>query len=586
MPDIDNKDLQAILDINRKISSIKDVKSILQDISNYAASLLNAEGASILLMDKISGGLKFVVAFGENSEDLYNIVVPKGKGIAGLVAETGQYIIVNDTSKDDRFYHGVDDVTEMETRCLLAVPLMHNDKAIGVIEVVNAENPDGFQESDIKIISQFAIQAAIAISNALLYKELQDSANELEYLFQISNLSSHTYERRELFDKIVILLANAFISNRISIMFINEESGELYIESSVGIPEEILPTINNSLKNEKISSLVASSGKVMFANDMEENGIGKNKRFRYDKPSFISVPIRSKNIPIGVINISEPQAGMTYNDSMVQTLQTIANQVGTAYEANRSYKERIEHEKITKELEIMRLLQQALLISKFKEYPNLTVFAKMKAARIVGGDFYDLFDLAPNKLGFVIGDVSGKGLPASLFMAISRSVIKAYSYYIDEPAKLLEYANKIIQDDSRVGMFVTIFYGVLNMETGVVEYSNAGHNQQVVYKIATGEFISLSSKGIPLGVMTEEKFTTNKIQLDSGDVLVTYTDGIVEAVNEEGEEFGDARLRSVIRSYAVNNSATMVNAIMREVEEFAGDVAQWDDMTVLSFKLS
>lgn len=586
MPDIDNKDLQAILDINRKISSIKDVKSILQDISNYAASLLNAEGASILLMDKISGGLKFVVAFGENSEDLYNIVVPKGKGIAGLVAETGQYIIVNDTSKDDRFYHGVDDVTEMETRCLLAVPLMHNDKAIGVIEVVNAENPDGFQESDIKIISQFAIQAAIAISNALLYKELQDSANELEYLFQISNLSSNTYERRELFDKIVILLANAFISNRISIMFINEESGELYIESSVGIPEEVLPTINNSLRKEKISSLVASSGKVMFANDMEENGIGKNKRFRYDKPSFISVPIRSKNIPIGVINISEPQAGMTYNDSMVQTLQTIANQVGTAYEANRSYKERIEHEKITKELEIMRLLQQALLISKFKEYPNLTVFAKMKAARIVGGDFYDLFDLAPNKLGFVIGDVSGKGLPASLFMAISRSVIKAYSYYIDEPAKLLEYANKIIQDDSRVGMFVTIFYGVLDMETGVVEYSNAGHNQQVVYKIATGEFISLSSKGIPLGVMTEEKFTTNKIQLDSGDVLVTYTDGIVEAVNEEGEEFGDARLRSVIRSYAVNNSATMVNAIMREVEEFAGDVAQWDDMTVLSFKLS
>jgi serine phosphatase RsbU (regulator of sigma subunit)/putative methionine-R-sulfoxide reductase with GAF domain len=586
MSDIDIKDLQAILDINGKINNIRDTNSILQDISNYAASLIRAEGASILLVDKSTGELYFEVAFGENAEALYKMRIPKGMGIAGSVAQTGNHIIVNDTSKDDRFYDGIDEVTKIKTRSLLAFPLTHNDQIIGVIELVNAENPKGFLESDVSLISQFAVQAGIAISNAFLYKEIQEKANELEYLFEISNLTNTIYERKRLFDKIVVLLSNAFMSDRISIMFVNEKTGVLVIESAIGIPEEVIEKINNSLIEDRISSMVASSGKLLYSNDIVASGLGRNKRLRYNKSSFISVPVKVKNIPIGVINVSEPRAGVVYSSSMIKTLQTIANQVGSAYESNRNYLERIEHEKIAKELDIMRMLQNALLISKFDDYKNMTVYAKMKPAKIVGGDFYDVYNISPGKVGFVIGDVSGKGLPASLFMAISRSVVKAYSYYVEDPSDLLKYANTIIQDDSRVGMFVTIFYGLLDLETGLFRYSNAGHNQQMIYRPSTKEFFPLSSRGIPLGVMTTEKYETSEISVQSGDVFITYTDGIVEAVNEEGEEFGVQRLKDVIRNYASTNSATLVNAVMRAVDEWAGSVPQWDDMTVLSFKRS
>ncbi len=586
MIQVEQKDLKAILDINQKINSLTDVKSILEDISAYAGSLLGAEGASILLVDRQTGDLHFEVAFGENAESLYNLTVPKGKGIAGTVALTGKHIIVNDTQRDERFYKGIDAKTNLTTRSLLAVPLIHGENIVGVLEVINASDAGGFSTDHVSIITQFAEQAAIAISNALLYRELQDKANELEYLFQISNLTNMTREKKRLFDQIVQLLSNAFSSERVSIMFVDEEHGTLFIESAMGIPDEVISKVAIRLSEDRISSAVASSGKPIFSNDISDTGFGRNKALRYRKAAFISVPIKSKNIPIGVLNISEPKAGVYYNAAMLKTLQTIANQVANAYESNRSYLEHIEHEKIKKELDIMRMLQQALLISNFKDYPHISVFATMIPAKIVGGDFYDLFELAQNKLAFVIGDVSGKSLPASLFMAISRSVVKAYSFQIEEPHKLLEAANLIMVDDSRVGMFVTMFYGVIDLETGIVRYSNAGHNLQFLYRIRSGEFVPLTSRGIPLGISGEEYYETNEVNMESGDIVICFTDGVLEAVNEEGEEFGMQRIKAVIEEYASGNSSTLVKALTREVNAWANNVPQWDDMTVLAIKIA
>lgn len=577
-------DLQAILDINRKINSIEDVKSILQDISHYAGILLNAEGASILLVDQQTGNLHFEVAFGESADALYDMVVPKGKGLAGYVAETKQYIIVNDAEKDKRFYSDIDKKTNLKTKNLMAMPLIHKEQTIGVIEVINPKRGI-FTEDDVVLLTQFAEQAATAIANALLYREIHDKANELEYLFNISNLTNQIYDMKDLFSEIVVLLSSAFNSARVSIMLINEQTGKLYVESSLGIEPDIIAKIENSINVEKISSKVVNLGMVIFANDIEKAGIGRNKKLRYSRPSFLSVPIRSKNMPIGVINISEPRSGTRYTQEMTRTLQTIANQVGHAYESIKSYIERIEHEKIRKEVDIMKMLQNALLINDFSDYKNVSVFAKMKPADIVGGDFYDIYKFSPFKIGFVIGDVSGKGLPASLYMAVSRSVIKAYAFQMDNPEKLLAAANNVLVDDSRVGMFVTMFYGLLDLEKGILEYANAGHNQQYVYKIRKGDFIPLASRGIPLGISGSEAYQTSQIALDSGDIIFAFTDGVTDAVNQKGEDFGLQRLHKVVKDYSAMSAPTLVNSIIREVEAWSSGTSQWDDITIVVFKI-
>jgi serine phosphatase RsbU (regulator of sigma subunit)/putative methionine-R-sulfoxide reductase with GAF domain len=581
---LDINDLKAILDINSKINSIDDVTTVLRDISHYAGILLNAEGASILLVDPENGNLHFEVVYGENADALYDMVVPKGKGIAGYVADKMESVIVNDTAKDPRWYKDVDDVTKLSTKTLLAVPLVHQGASIGVIEVINARS-GSFTQDDVTLINHFAQQAAIAISNSLMYRELNDRANELEILYQISNLTNLTYDRKELFDRIVQLLSKAFHSERVSIMFVDEMTGSLYVESALGISDEIAREIQNELNSNRISSRVLHLGKVIFANDIEREGIGRNKRFRYTRGGFISVPVKVKNIPIGVINLSEPTEEVHYSTEIIKILQTIANQVGHTYEGILSYQEKIEHEKIRKEVDIMRTLQNALLISDFRDYRNVSIFARMKPAEIVGGDFYDIYKFTPSRLGFVIGDVSGKGLPASLFMAVSRSVIKAYAFQTKDPHKILEYANTILVDDSRVGMFVTVFFGVIDTEKGILEYSNGGHNLQYLYRPRTDEFLPLVSRGIPLGISQVETYETNSVAVESGDVIITFTDGLLEANNKEGEEFGIQRIHKVVRENAALNAATLVNALYRESDKWSEDTAQWDDITIVGIKV-
>ncbi len=576
-------DFQAILDINQKINSIKDVKSILKDISHYACVLLNSEGASILLRDPQTGNLHFEVAFGESSDTLNDVIVPKGKGIAGYVAEKQEPVVVDDVEKDERFYSGVDNVTKLKTRSLIAMPLVNNGKTIGVIEVINPLKGK-FSEDDVFILKQFAEQAAIAISNALLYKKLKDRAREIEYLYQISNLTNSLCTKNELFERILKLITKVFSSERVSIMLINEETGKLYIEAAVGIPKEVIDKTENVIYVEKISNLVLNEGKAIYSNDIEKQGISKNKKFRYKSRSFISAPIKVQNIPIGVINVSEPKKNIRYTEEMAKLLQTIANQVGQAYQAILSYQERIENEKLKKEIEIMKMIQNALLLTNFKDYQNISVFAKMKSAEVVSGDFYDVYKISPSKLGIVIGDVSGKGLPASLYMAVSRSVIKSYAHHILNPGEMLKMANEILVDDSRVGMFVTLFYGIVDLETSTFMYSNAGHNLQYIYKFSQDELIPLKSKGIPLGINRKENYETIEIKLESQDIIVCLTDGIVDAMNISGEVFGLERVKGILKKYAVTNSNTIVNAIFREVEEWSKNTPQWDDMTILVVK--
>ncbi|URA09838.1 SpoIIE family protein phosphatase [Thermospira aquatica] len=578
------QDLEAILDISQKINSLARPKDILQDIALYATKLLNAEGASVLLVDQETGDLHFEVAFGLSFDKLLSIVVPRGKGIAGQVAQTKTYRIVNDTSQEKDFYSGVDRLTQTQTRNLVAVPLLRNDIVIGVLEVVNARD-GGFDEEDVLLLQSFANQAAIAIWNSFLYQEIKDRAKEMEYLYRISNLTTSSFNQREVFDQIVSLIQEVFESERVSIMFHDEKKNALILFAGTGMDKDLTEKIQIPLDSDRISAMVMKKNRAFFTNNIEQQGI-KNKRLRYQKGAFMAVPIRSKNIPIGVLSVSEPHENVSYSIEKVKLLQTIASQVGYTYEALNIYQERIEHEKLRKEIDILRMLQNALLIKDFTHFSKLSLGAQMIPAEVVGGDFYDVFELDKNHIGFVIGDVSGKGLPASLFMAVSRSVLKAYAYQLQEPDKVLEKANNILYDDSRVGMFVTVFYGVLNLETSELRYANAGHNMQYVYRGQTNQIHLLTGKGIPLGIQPKTEYESQSIMLNPYDLVFLVTDGVIEANNANGVEFGFQNLKKVVETYGNMSASAFVQALIREVEKWSEGVLPWDDITVLAFKLA
>jgi phosphoserine phosphatase RsbU/P len=212
---------------------------------------------------------------------------------------------------------------------------------------------------------------------------------------------------------------------------------------------------------------------------------------------------------------------------------------------------------------------------------KVALHATMRPAREIGGDFYDYFPIGEDRLGVVIGDVSGKGVPASLFMAMTRTIIRLVARQDDDLAAGIGRANALLSADNDSAMFVTLIYGVLDIASGAFTYCNCGHNPPLVVR-TNGRIERLTLTGLPLGVMPDADYATRKIVLGPGDRLVLYTDGVTEASTEDGAEFGEARLEAAVDTLREALPIAMVDGIVERVDAFAAGAPQADDITCLA----
>jgi phosphoserine phosphatase RsbU/P len=250
----------------------------------------------------------------------------------------------------------------------------------------------------------------------------------------------------------------------------------------------------------------------------------------------------------------------------------------------------VEHDQlisIRQDLNTARTIQQSLLPKVFPPFPDRTefdIFASMNAAKDVGGDFYDFFFIDKDRLGVVIADVSGKGVPAALFMAISRTLIKATAMKGMPASECVEYANNLLCRESIDCMFVTAFYGILNTKTGEFEYANGGHNPPyIVQNDGTLKKVEMTG-GLALALMDEYKFKSKTVTLQPGDTLYLYTDGVTEAMSVSGEQFTEKRLEdSLIKTHGepVEKLCRLIEA---DVAVHAVNAVQSDDITMLALK--
>ena len=202
----------------------------------------------------------------------------------------------------------------------------------------------------------------------------------------------------------------------------------------------------------------------------------------------------------------------------------------------------------------------------------------------VGGDFYDFIPVSQDKWGLVIGDVSGKGFPAALFMALSKTCVRANAMGKTSAAQAICMANNLIAQDAKSGMFVTLFYAILDPRRKQLRYVNAGHNPPVLYKGQSGDVMSLGARGIVLGVMDEVDLEEVELDLADNDVVVFYTDGITEAINDKEEMFGQERLITLIAQNSTLSARELVDKIISAVADFARGQEPFDDVTLIVLK--
>jgi phosphoserine phosphatase RsbU/P len=242
---------------------------------------------------------------------------------------------------------------------------------------------------------------------------------------------------------------------------------------------------------------------------------------------------------------------------------------------------------IQQDLNVAREIQQGILPKHFPPFPDrkdFDIFASMTAAKEVGGDFFDFFMIDNDRLGFVIGDVSGKGVPAAIFMAVSRTLIRATGLRGMSAEECMQYVNSLLCYESVSCMFVTVFYGIMNMKSGLLEYANAGHNPPYILKNKRTVQKLESTGDIILGCFEDHQFHSKNVQLDPNESILLFTDGVTEAFNQDEKEYGEQRLENLLSDLHASDAKGIVNAIADDVNVFAEGVHQSDDITLLSLK--
>ena len=270
-------------------------------------------------------------------------------------------------------------------------------------------------------------------------------------------------------------------------------------------------------------------------------------------------------------------------DDLEITINKTVDEINLAWNSTQEHDQLIS---IQQDLRTAREIQQAILpkaFPPFPEHPEFSIFGSMIAAKEVGGDFFDYFMIDSKRLGFVIGDVSGKGVTAAIFMAVSRTLIRATGITGVTAQECMNYVNRLLCNDNDSGMFVTVFYGILNLTTGEVEYVNAGHNPPYVLSGQDVEMVKMTG-GTVLGCMEDLNYSFQKIQLNPGDLLFLFTDGVTEAFNTMEEAYGEERLVTFLDAHKTTSIEEIVKQSNQSVSDFSAGVPQSDDITLLAIR--
>jgi serine phosphatase RsbU (regulator of sigma subunit) len=280
---------------------------------------------------------------------------------------------------------------------------------------------------------------------------------------------------------------------------------------------------------------------------------------------------------IMLVTFASPAA---IRDDSIRLITGIAHQAAVAIESKLLYEQKAKQERLARELEIAREIQSKLIPSHLPAPSGWEVAAFWRSAQEVGGDFYDFIEVTPHQLGIVIGDVAGKGMPAALYMVHTRSLLRALAPGQTDPKAVLSRVNQLLVPDTQRGMFVSLFYGILNTQTGAFTYVNAGHNPPLLMR-ANGQMEGLRTPGLVLGVQLQLEPEVEQRYLGQGDGVVFYTDGVTEVFDVSAVIFGEERLKTILQESWDQGPHILVDKVREAVNAFSATALPSDDFTLL-----
>ncbi|HUJ23763.1 MAG TPA: SpoIIE family protein phosphatase [Bryobacteraceae bacterium] len=404
---------------------------------------------------------------------------------------------------------------------------------------------------------------------------IETSKLQIKALLQAGEELQLDKEKRtlpELFQRILDLSIEAVGAERGVLMTIERE-GELVVRAAKGSAFRISSAVRDKVLNTRVSVLVRDT-------QLEDAFRQRQSIVEQRVRTFMAAPLQTRDRIIGLIYVDSPSLVRVFTKDDLDLLAVMANTAAIRIEHERLAE--IEHQEriMARDLEQAAEIQQRFLPAEAPQVPGLDLAGHNAPCRTVGGDYYDFFPYPNGRVAMVLGDVSGKGMPASLLMMSLQARVQVL---IEEPENLgdvMTRLNRLTATNCPSNRFITFFMALLDSKTGELVFSNAGHNPPLLLR-AGGKTEWLDAGGCPLGIMAMMKYEAVGNRLDPGDVLVIFSDGVTDAMNPQGDEFGEERLAAVVRQHHAESSPTILQAVKDAIDEWAAGSPLPDDLTLL-----
>jgi len=414
---------------------------------------------------------------------------------------------------------------------------------------------------------------------------LELKISRLSTLIEVNGIISSSLNLDQILENVMTISKQVMNADASSLMLIDERTRELVYQVALGEVGVKLKQEFRLKMGQGIAGTVAEEGKALLIEDVYAHPKffrGHDEATGYRTKSMIAVPLKVGERITGVAQVINRLDGDPFDADDLELFAALCGMAAIAIENAKMHRSLMEKQRLVKDMEFARTVQESFLPQHVPEVRNYKFSAHYTPAQEVGGDFYDFIRLDRGRTGIVIGDVSGKGVPAALYMAKLGSDLRTLAFTEGDPAAALTKLNVLLAERSRRGMFATLLYIELDGETGRLIMANAGHLPPLLKK-ADGSVGKLPTAGsAPLGILPTLSFTRQLASLEPGDTVVLYTDGIIEAMNARDELYGYERFEALIAVSPADPEA-MKAAIVEDVNRFTGLSPQHDDMTLVCF---
>jgi phosphoserine phosphatase RsbU/P len=490
---------------------------------------------------------------------------------------------------------------------LVMLPLLAHGSLLGGFLV--AHQPDTLymidqtlDEQTLSILRGIAHQTAVALENLSLIEARQEEGYVTAVLLQVAQAVASQDSLNDILDTIVHLMPILVGIDTCVVYLWDEGLNEFYpAQAYTGSHDEEENLLFRSYKRgefELLDKAFAGHNHHLFAPlsdpdiPSEEwpdlvaiSAEGLSTLSAYTHSSWlIGFPLSVKGETLGVLIAKDRSSSSAFRERRLEIISGVSQQIAMAIQNERLMEETLERERMDREFQLARDIQQTFLPSHMPRIPGWELDARWQTARIVGGDFYDIFRISGKKVGLVIADVSDKGMPAALYMTVTRTLIRSDARNTLSPGALLERVNNMLVVDAQNGMYVTVVYAILDLETGVLTYASAGHNQPLRIQSSNGAVHRLHKGGMAMAVLEDNRYQDYRLAIEPGDALIFYTDGVTEQFSPDGEIYGEERLLELLKSQNGQSIATILDNLHLSLIGFRGGDPPSDDVTLLALR--